>query len=485
MRNNKKVRRKKKKMNLKVIALLVAVLLIAVGVTFIVKGCSSDVSYNNKETFETFAEKENKEINKENALGLEMSQDVKYQDGVSFATYLPKADNEFLDGSIKEYGDETEREISQFEREVYLMDEDKYERAAFVTGFKSFEGSNDTGSILITTERFEQLKSEKLEKKGQKIITLNFLKEKKTPLNFNNVFNSEKRDDLVSFLGEQLEKEHKDDLKSGYKEILAKDNLDKFILNGKNAEFFFDGNELVESGEAIRIAVSNGDVPELFREELKVRELDPTKPMVALTFDDGPDPSYTEQIVDMLDEHNAAGTFYLVGEKLQAVDTTDRILKKMIDNGHEIGTHSYDHSNLYTLTDKEVKAQNDKTDKILKDKAGIVATTYRPPFGNGNDKITKIFDKAGILWSVDTLDWKTRDKNSIVSEIKKVKNLNGHVILMHSIYDSSAKATKEILPWLEKEGYQLVTVSELLQYKYNVNPQEKKFYGYGYFHTVE
>ena len=86
-------------------------------------------------------------------------------------------------------------------------------------------------------------------------------------------------------------------------------------------------------------------------------------------------------------------------------------------------------------------------------------TLYRPPYGNGNEKTTKIFNKSAILWSVDTLDWKHRNKDNVIKIIKNSGNLDGKVILMHSLYDSTAEATKVIIPWLKAQGYQLVTVS--------------------------
>ena len=148
----------------------------------------------------------------------------------------------------------------------------------------------------------------------------------------------------------------------------------------------------------------------------------------------------------------------------------------------EIGSHSYDHPNLFTISDQKVKEQNDKTDKLIEDRIGRKPTVYRPPFGNGNEKTTKIFNKPGILWSVDTMDWSSRNADAVINVVKSVKDLDGKVVLMHSLYDSSAKATEVLVPWLQKQGYQLVTVSELLTYKYHEDPTEAKFYGYNYFY---
>ena len=486
------MKKRKKKTKMKKIVLVMMVVLLAIGVAFIIKGCTVNGGYSDEKTFKEFASDEFKNLNKEDDLKgeIELQEEVNYKNTVAQAIYYPNVKNTLIDQVINEYIKEEKEQAAKFEKDNFNMvqkekDTVKYEKAAFVTRYGTFKGQLDTGSILLTTEKFSQLKNEKLVKEKEEVKCINFLNEKKTPITFSSVFNPEKKEELVKFIGEELESTYKETLKDNYREVLNFSHFDNFILNKKGAEFIFNSNVLTTDKDSIRIPVSTNDVPGLFRDEIKARVLDPSKPMVALTFDDGPDPEYTEKIIDMLHANNAVGTFYLVGNKLETVQGTDRMLKKMIENGDEIGTHSYDHSNLFTLNDKQIKEQNDRTDKILMDLGGITATTYRPPFGNGNDKTTKIFNKAGILWSVDTEDWKSRDADSIVKEIKKVDDLNGHVILMHSIYDFSAKATKEIIPWLQEKGYQLVTVSELLQYKYNVNSEENKFYGYGYFHTVE
>lgn len=479
-------KREKKKSYLIKGIIVLAIILTVVGLAFVINGYMSDVSYDDEESFNKFAKSEFKEYPRDNALNGEMDikEKVNYKDPLSYATSYVKVKNSIVGNFIDEYMKTLEKEMSEYENKNLLINESKYERAAFITRYGTYQGDSGTGSILLSTERFSQPVSNELNKDEERIKCFNFLKKEKLPVSFNNVFNSEKREELNEYISGKLESKYKDTLKDNYKKIIESSNLENFILNGKDAEFIFSSDSITEGKDAVKISVSESDVPGLFKDEIKVRALDPEKPMVALTFDDGPDPQHTEKIIDFLHDKNAVATYYLVGEKLESVDTTERMLKKMLDNGDEIGTHSYDHSNLFALTDKQVKEQNDKTDRLLKEIGGVTPTSYRPPFGNGNDKTTKIFDKPGVLWSVDTLDWKTRNKDSIVKEIKKIEDLNGHVILMHSIYDCSYQATKEIVPWLQSKGYQLVTVSELLQYKYNVNPSDKNFYGYGYFHTV-
>ena len=474
-------------MKKKKIMILVIIVALACCAGLILKGCTNTQDYNDTESFNKFAQGEINILSRENALKnhVEINEDIKFKDTVSYGISYVTIKNSIIGNFIDEYIGNIKDEIDEYEKDNFNSEDERIKKAAFIVRTGTYQGDLDTGSILISTEKFIEPKDGKFLKDSEEITAFNFLEDKKIPITFSSAFNLEKKEELIDYLVGELEGEYKDILKKDYRITLESNGLENFILTGKDAEFIFNSNTVTTSNDAVRISISKDEIPGLFRNEIKARSIDPTKPMVALTFDDGPDPKYTEEIIDTLEKNNSVGTFYLVGENLKNVKETDRILKKIVDNGDEIGTHSYNHPNMFKLTDEQVKEQNDKTDEIIKEKIGITATTYRPPFGNGNEKTTKIFNKAGVLWSIDTMDWKTRNASSIVAEIKKEKNLNGHVILMHSIYDFSATAAKEIIPWLNSKGYQLVTVSELLQYKYNVNPNDKKFYGYGYFHTVD
>ena len=105
----------------------------------------------------------------------------------------------------------------------------------------------------------------------------------------------------------------------------------------------------------------------------------------------------------------------------------------------------------------------------------------RPPYGAYDNELTNVTEEALILWSIDTNDWKVRNKDKIINHIKEQGNLDGQVILMHSIYKETADAVAELVPWLIEEGYQLVTVTELIENKYNTNTDNEKIFGYYYF----
>ncbi len=186
----------------------------------------------------------------------------------------------------------------------------------------------------------------------------------------------------------------------------------------------------------------------------------PHRKMVALTFDDGPS-SYTEQILDTLNRHGAKATFFVVGNR---VNNYQDILLRTASMGMEIGNHSYSHPQLTKLSWNGLIEEKSKTDNNIYSIIGAYPTVFRPPYGSTSQTVAAAFGKPVILWSVDTLDWKSRNKNSVVNSVMSTVK-DGDIILMHDIYSSTAAAVTEIVPRLIKEGYELVTVSELANYR--------------------
>lgn len=188
----------------------------------------------------------------------------------------------------------------------------------------------------------------------------------------------------------------------------------------------------------------------------KSSELDPKKPMVALTYDDGPSKN-TAVILKSLKKYHGKATFFVVGNRVSA---NKKNLKKAYEYGCEIGNHSWNHANLGTSSAKTIRSQISRTDTAIKRVIGVKPTLIRPPYGSIGTTLKNEADKPLILWSIDTLDWKTRNANSVYNEVVgKVKD--GDIILMHDLYDSTAEASKRIMKALSEQGYQMVTVSEL------------------------
>ena len=189
-----------------------------------------------------------------------------------------------------------------------------------------------------------------------------------------------------------------------------------------------------------------------------LRKIDKNKKMVALTYDDGPS-IYTPRILKTLKENNSVATFFVVGNRVPTYSDT---VKKAHDMGCEIGNHTYEHKSLPNLSETEVKRQISKTNKEVKKAIGEKPVIMRPTGGATNANVKQWVGMPSIIWSIDTLDWKTRNADSTRRAVlNRVKD--GDIVLMHDLYSATATASETIIPELVRRGYQLVTVSELAE----------------------
>ena len=478
----KKSRKKSKGISTKtLILILIVVVVVAVGC--IIGNHSSSKGYKDAESFEKFASNEFANIEISSINNVETLEKINYKEKASVAWRLPDTGLDMVDGRVKEIKSEIISKINQNNRKDFKNSDTNIEKTAYITGFSGYESEKGTRSLVIKTEKFVQKTDEKLEKTEEMVFPINYTKADGVPINAVMVFENDYRKELSTYIGEELEAEYSDVLKEGYKKAIDPNiqSFDNFILNGKDAEFIYGSAEITTANEAVVIKVPHKKINNIFRDEINPRVLDPSKPMVALTFDDGPATGKTEKLLDALAKNGSKATFFELGKNVDNMPNSDKVLTRMIEEGNELGSHSYDHPNLFTLSDTQIKEQVDKTNKAIKDATGQLPTIYRPPFGNGDDRITKMFNVPGALWTIDTVDWQSRNAQSVINIVKNSGDLDGKVILMHSIYDSSVDAAIELIPWMKAQGYQLVTVSELLTYKYNQNPADAKFYGYGYF----
>lgn len=198
------------------------------------------------------------------------------------------------------------------------------------------------------------------------------------------------------------------------------------------------------------------------------RVIDPNKKVIALTFDDGPS-IYTESILNVLNEYEANATFFVIGNKVKYYRDT---LIKILNYGNEIGNHTYNHKLLSKLTDDELLNQISKTQELIKEYTGFTPILFRPSYGTLNKNQEKKINLEIVLWSIDTLDWKYKNSKKIAKKaISKAKD--GSIILMHDTHKRDIEALKIILKELQKENYQFVTVSELLEVKMLRNINER------------
>ena len=187
---------------------------------------------------------------------------------------------------------------------------------------------------------------------------------------------------------------------------------------------------------------------------------DPSKPMLALTFDDGPS-AHTERLLDAFAAYGGKGTFYVVGNMLDGRPDT---LRRMAAEGHEIGGHSWNHRQLTKLGTEELTDQLMSTRSKIYEITGTDATTMRPPYGSCNDQVKAKAGELGIAlinWSVDTLDWKYKNADTVYQAVMDGAK-DGAIILCHDLHKTTVDAMEQAIPALIAEGYQLVTVTELL-----------------------
>jgi len=194
-----------------------------------------------------------------------------------------------------------------------------------------------------------------------------------------------------------------------------------------------------------------------------IRTIDPTKPMIALTFDDGPS-EQTDRILNVLAQYGGKATFCVQGIN---VEKYADIVKRAVAEGHEIASHTWNHKKLTDLSDANVRSQLTRTSDIVREvTGGYEIRVLRPPYGSTNKRVRNICADLNLViahWQVDTLDWETRSSSKTYRAIIKGAK-NGTIILCHDLYSSTASAIEKAVPELVAKGYQLVTVSELLSF---------------------
>ena len=185
------------------------------------------------------------------------------------------------------------------------------------------------------------------------------------------------------------------------------------------------------------------------------RQIDPSRPMVALTFDDGPFAPVGNQIMDCLAQYGGKATFFVVGSRVSSYGAE---LQRMVAEGHEIGNHTYEHKNLTKLSGTQIQSQINLCNDAVQAATGVRPAMVRTPGGAKNGTVLANVNAPVIMWSIDTRDWKTRNAsktvNAVMSQVR-----DGDIVLMHELYSQSGAAALEIIPRLTEAGYQLVTVS--------------------------
>lgn len=204
---------------------------------------------------------------------------------------------------------------------------------------------------------------------------------------------------------------------------------------------------------------TDGFVPSVYMDQ----GVDPKEKLLAFTFDDGPHSEITPKLMNTLEKYGGQGTFFIVGSRVEENEDHKDILKSILDRGHQLANHSYDHSNFNTLSVEALNAQIDRTNTIFEEATGYVGPyMVRPPYGNANTFVKENTQSVFVNWNLDTLDWLTRDAKLICDEIIQTSE-DGDIILMHDLYEESYKGFSCGIEHLAKQGYTFVTVEELFK----------------------
>lgn len=307
-------------------------------------------------------------------------------------------------------------------------------------------------SIIIKATTF-------IEKKEEKIYTYLFDKNNNKFIDIGDILNKK---ELITNIKKEFKAKYN-------KKINNSVNLDKYYI-GKNYLTFYIN--LSKKEYLIQIPLEDIKFNFIINEKNKLdvdninnikkeeKTIDINRPLVALTFDDGPS-KYTNEILDILKNNSICATFFILGNKVPYGQET---LLKMLENGNEIGNHTYNHKWLAHLDEIEIKNQISKTQEVIFEYTRYLPKVFRPSYGDIPKEMRKEINLEVTLWNVDTLDWKLKNKKQIIKRATR-NTKDGDIILMHDTYKRTKDALPEIINTLKKKGFQFVTISELNEIK--------------------
>lgn len=181
---------------------------------------------------------------------------------------------------------------------------------------------------------------------------------------------------------------------------------------------------------------------------------------IALTFDDGPDATYTPQVLDVLEQYGVPATFFVLGCQIEG---NEALLERMAGQGHQIGNHTYSHKQLNKLNDAGIRSQITQASDLIEESCGLRPDCLRPPYGDLNKRVKQIAKDEGlalVLWNIDPEDWRNRDALQTARHV--VENAKpGAIILLHDIYPHAPQAAELIIAGLWQQGYTFCRVDEL------------------------
>ncbi|MED4400374.1 polysaccharide deacetylase family protein [Metabacillus fastidiosus] len=465
---------------------IVYITLILVGVFLIYFLFHMIFSYNVAHTNSSESKQKikSKVVEKSKYEGVGVATSIEEEKTFRSAIHYPVFESDMINSEITSYLNETKERFKK-SLEVGNKQLSSEQPANLSLSFRIHKVANGLYSIVFSEESYREETDVKL---TSKIFIIDINKEKF--VNPDELFydNDTQREDLYRVVRESLvESKYKYSfLERKWQDWVNKQDLSNMYITKESLVFRFNKYELViDNAGTLEISVPLQKVAELLKEEweekLLVKEKEEeaelvkdnniiseeekkpvieekdSKKRVALTFDDGPHPKNTMEVLNLLKSYNAKGTFFVLGSR---VDFYPDITKRIVEEGHEIGNHTWDHRDLTKLRPETIKQEIEDTNTMVEKATGIKPALFRPPYGATNKAVTDLLNIPEIMWSVDTLDWKYRDPENIL-DIVKQNTKDGSIILMHDIHSTSVQGLKLVLEYLDKEGYEFVTVTDL------------------------
>jgi peptidoglycan/xylan/chitin deacetylase (PgdA/CDA1 family) len=373
--------------------------------------------------------------------------------------------------------------VEKFTREA-TESFDGINAAELTVAYESFYADETTASVVLTGTFIAPFMAHPVDI----VRTFNVDLTDKRVFEAGELFEDEERQQFVSLIAQKAQLD-KDDISENLLEnaYLTDDEIVVVLERGrflpmsdgtKYIEFKYDDIEHLlkksfQDNEAELLPDEIVDSP-IAEENIPETEIDPDKPMVALTFDDGPS-AHTDRLLDIFARCGGKGTFFVLGN---LIDSRKNTLKRIVHEDHEIGNHSWSHRQFTNLSEKEITDQIMMTRAKIYDVTGVDTLIVRPPYGALNDTVKAVGANVGVYfvnWSVDTLDWKSKNAVAVRKEI--MNNISdGAIILCHDLHKTTVDAMETVIPELVEMGYQLVTVSELMKFSQKTLEAGKVFY---------
>lgn len=360
-----------------------------------------------------------------------------------------ESENEILNNSIKEFIDDQIKEFKESNKTTEkIRDKD---RAVLLQVIDSYKVNENLVSIKITSMTKKILE----ENYTTSINTFNYDITRNQEIKLEDIFRREYKS--------KIEEQYSD------KYNLRKNDI---VFYNNSAESTCTYNTLKEFTNSKILTASNFNISEEEYIVLTSNLIDKNKKMVAITFDDGPHKTNTQEILNILSKYNAKATFFMLG---QNVERYSSIVKEVSDKGHEIGIHTWSHPELTKLSAEQIANEINNTAQAIKNITGVEPWLVRPPYGSLNSTVKSAVLNPFILWNIDSLDWKSRDKEKIVPLVVNDVQ-DGDIILLHDIHTTTVPAVEEIVKYLYENDYQIITVSQMLEAKGYDTTQTRVFY---------